>query len=52
MLFVDFVDEQNKPVLGTIFEVQPERKERKRYTWPLYAVAARARYECPFILTW
>jgi hypothetical protein len=41
----------NKPVLGTIFEVQLERKERKRYTWPLYAVAARARHECPFVLT-
>jgi hypothetical protein len=51
VLFVDFIDERNKPVLGTIFEVQFERKERKRYTWPLYAVAARARHECPFVLT-
>ena len=51
VLFVDFVDSKNKPVLGTIFEVQLERKERKRYTWPLYAIAARARHECPFVLT-
>jgi hypothetical protein len=51
VLFIDFVDEQQQPVLGTIFEVQLERKARKRYTWPLYAVAARARYECPFLLT-
>jgi hypothetical protein len=50
VLFVDFID-KNKPVFGTIFEVQLERKDRKRYTWPLYAVAARARYECPFVLT-
>ena len=26
------------------------QKDRTRYTWPLYAVAARARYECPFIV--
>jgi hypothetical protein len=51
VLFVDFIDENKKPMLGTIFEVQLERKERKRYTWPLYAVAARARHECPFVLT-
>jgi hypothetical protein len=51
VLFVDLVDSKHKPVLGTIFEVQLERKERKRYTWPLYAVAARARHECPFVLT-
>jgi len=51
VLFVDFLDDKKQPVFGTIFEVQLERKDRKRYTWPLYAVAARARYECPFILT-
>ena len=42
---------KKKPVFGTIFEVQLESKERKRYTWPVYAVVARARYECPFVLT-
>ena len=50
ILFDGVVDDKTKPVLGTIFEVQLERKDRKRYTWPLYAVAARARHECPFIL--
>jgi hypothetical protein len=42
---------EKKPVFGTIFEVQLECRERKRYTWPVYAVVARARYECPFALT-
>jgi hypothetical protein len=50
VLFVDVVD-NHKPVFGTIFEVQLQRDDRKRFTWPLYAVAARARYECPFIVT-
>jgi hypothetical protein len=49
VLFVDFVD-KNRPVFGTIFEVQLQRDDRKQYTWPLYAVAARARYECPFVV--
>jgi hypothetical protein len=31
-------------VFGTTFEVQLERKERKRHTRPLYATAARARH--------
>jgi hypothetical protein len=51
VLFDGVIADQAKPVLGTIFEVQLERKDRKRYSWPLYAVAARARHECPFILT-
>ena len=51
VLFDGADSDQAKPVLGTVFEVQLERKDRKRYTWPLYAVAARARHECPFILT-
>ncbi len=50
VLFDGIVEEKTRPVLGTIFEVQLERKDRKRYTWPLYAVTARARHECPFIL--
>ena len=50
VVFDGGVDNETKPVLGTILEVQLERKDRKRYTWPLYAVAARARHECPFIL--
>lgn len=51
VLFDGADGDQTKPVLGTVFEVQLERKDRKRSTWPLYAVAARARHECPFILT-
>ena len=51
VLFDGADGDQSKPVLGTVFEVQLDRKDRKRYTWPLYAVAARARHECPFILT-
>jgi hypothetical protein len=51
VVLFDVIYAENKPVFGTIFEVQLERKERKRYTWPLYAVAARARYECPFVVT-
>src|SRR5262245_45736155 len=50
VLFDGVGDDRTRPVLGTIFEVQLERKDRKRYTWPLYAVAARARHECPFVL--
>lgn len=51
VVLFDVIYHQKKPVFGTIFEVQLERKDRKRYTWPLYAVAARARYECPFVVT-
>lgn len=45
VLFVD-----GKPVFGAIVEAQLQRDDRKRYTWPLYAVGARARYECPFVV--
>src|SRR5262245_29794028 len=51
VVLFDIIYDKAKPVFGTIFEVQLERKDRKRYTWPLYAVAARARYECPFVVT-
>jgi hypothetical protein len=44
----DDADRDRRPVFGAIFEVQLQRDDRKHYTWPLYAVAARARYECPF----
>jgi hypothetical protein len=42
------VDE--RPVFGTIVEAQLQPDPRKQFTWPLYAVAARARYECPFVV--
>jgi hypothetical protein len=36
-----------KPVLAIVVEVQLQRDERKRYTWPVYMVGLRARFECP-----
>ena len=39
---------EDRPVFGAIVEAQLQRDERKRYTWPQYAVGARARHECPF----
>lgn len=38
------------PVFGVIVEAQLQRDDRKRFTWPLYAAAARARHGCPFEL--
>jgi hypothetical protein len=35
-----------KPVFVIGVEVQLARDVRKRFTWPLYAVSARARYKC------
>jgi hypothetical protein len=32
----------NKPVFGAIVEVQLRPKKQKRFSWPLYAVGARA----------
>jgi hypothetical protein len=40
----------DRPVFGAIVEAQLQVDPRKLYTWPLYAVAARARYECPFVV--
>lgn len=39
-----------KPVFGCIFEAQLQEDARKRFTWPMYAVGARARFECPFVV--
>ena len=36
-----------RPVLAIVLEVQLGTDERKRFTWPLYVVALRARLECP-----
>src|ERR1041384_8438384 len=41
---------RRKPVFGAIIEVQLRPKKRKRFTWPLYAVGARARERCPFVV--
>ncbi|HMG24233.1 MAG TPA: hypothetical protein VK607_23020, partial [Kofleriaceae bacterium] len=47
---VVLLDDHDKPVLGVIVEAQLRRDNRKRYTWPQYAMNARARHECPFVV--
>jgi hypothetical protein len=39
-----------QPVFGAVLEAQLQQDRRKLFTWPLYAVAARARHECPFVV--
>ncbi|MGH7438880.1 MAG: hypothetical protein ACRENE_24605 [Polyangiaceae bacterium] len=39
-----------KPVLGIVVEVQLQRDDRKRFTWPVYVAGLRARIECPACL--
>lgn len=41
---------ETKPVFGVIVEAQLAPDARKLFTWPLYAVSARARHECPFVV--
>jgi hypothetical protein len=41
---------KKKAVFGAIIEAQLEPDKEKRFTWPLYAVGARAREECPFVV--
>ncbi|HEY0478414.1 MAG TPA: hypothetical protein VGD37_12905 [Kofleriaceae bacterium] len=41
---------RRKPVFGVIIEAQLRPKKEKRFTWPLYAVGARAREKCPFVV--
>jgi uncharacterized protein YjeT (DUF2065 family) len=45
ILFVD-----GRPVFGCIVEAQLTEDPRKSFTWPVYAVTARARHECPFVV--
>lgn len=45
-LVVVLLDDAAQPVLGVIIEVQLHRDERKRFTWPVYLVDMRARFEC------
>jgi hypothetical protein len=45
ILFVD-----GRPVFGCIVEAQLSEDAQKHFSWPMYAVAARARYRCPFVL--
>jgi len=41
---------QDRPTLGVIVEAQLRRDDRKHYTWPQYAMNARARHKCPCIV--
>jgi hypothetical protein len=38
---------EGKPVLGIVVEVQLQRDDRKRFTWPVYVAGLRARLGCP-----
>ncbi len=39
-----------RPVFGIILEAQLHVDPDKAFTWPLYAVSARARFRCPFVV--
>lgn len=41
---------ERRPVLGCIVEAQLAEDSQKLFTWPMYAIAARARFACPFVL--
>lgn len=41
---------ERKPVFGAIIEAQLQRDDNKLFTWPLYAVGARERHRCPFVV--
>lgn len=41
---------EERPVLGVIVEAQLRRDDRKLYSWPQYAMNARARHKCPFLV--
>lgn len=41
---------RRQPVLGIVVEVQLRRSVDKRYTWPVYVSALRARLRCPVCL--
>lgn len=38
------------PVFGIILEAQLGVDRDKPFAWPMYAVSARARYQCPFVV--
>ena len=37
-------------VMGIVVEVQRDKKDRKRFTWPEYVSALRSKHECPVVL--
>jgi hypothetical protein len=47
-LVVLLVDD--KPVLAIVVEVQLDIDDRKLFTWPVYTVGLRARFECPAVV--
>ncbi len=49
-LVLDVLDSNGKCVLAIVFESQREIKERKKYTWVVYAAVAGAERESPAIL--
>ena len=44
-LVVLLMDE--KPVYGIVIEVQLQRDEEKRFSWPVYASVLRSKFRCP-----
>jgi hypothetical protein len=46
-LVVELNDRRGRPVMGVVAEVQLRRDRRKRFTWPYYAAALRARLQAP-----
>lgn len=41
---------RKKPVFGAIVEAQLAPDRNKRFSWPVYATAARAHHRCPFVV--
>jgi hypothetical protein len=39
-----------KPVFGIILEAQIREDPQKLFTWPVYALTARAQHRCPFVV--
>jgi hypothetical protein len=46
-LVIELHDWRGRPVAGVIAEVQLRRDKRKRFTWPYYVAALRARLQAP-----
>ncbi len=42
--------DDERPVFGCIVDAQLGPDTQKLFSWPLYVMSARARYECPFVL--
>ncbi len=41
---------EGKPVFGIILEAQLRVDQDKHFVWPMYAITARARHRCPFVV--